>query len=137
MSEKEITVMGTAEFFEEKDNKYEVSRKQRIQYLQINGIQFGNITSVNLVACGNEITRGATLDVEMENGLCDLKSAIEKQIPKIINMNDEIKYLDGQSVGWVCPTCNIIIFDFGIYDYCPHCGQKLEWRDDNIEAESN
>lgn len=137
MSEKEITVMGTAEFFEEKDNKYEVSRKQRIQYLQINGIQFGNITSVNLVTCGNEITRGATLDVEMENGLCDLKSAIEKQIPKIINMNDEIKYLDGQSVGWVCPTCNIIIFDFGIYDYCPHCGQKLEWRDDNIEAESN
>lgn len=137
MSEKEITVMGTAEFFEEKDNKYEVSRKQRIQYLQINGIQFGNITSVNLVTCGNEITRGATLDVEMENGLCDLKSAIEKQIPKIINMDDEIKYLDGQSVGLVCPTCNVIIFDFGIYDYCPHCGQKLEWRDDNIEAESN
>lgn len=137
MSEKEITVMGTAEFFEEKDNKYEVGRKQRIQYLQINGIQFGNITSVNLVTCGNEITRGATLDVEMENGLCDLKSAIEKQIPKIINMDDEIKYLDGQSVGLVCPTCNVIIFDFGIYDYCPHCGQKLEWRDDNIEAESN
>ena len=62
---------------------------------------------------------------------------LEKQIPKIINMDDEIKYLDGQSVGWVCPTCNVIIFDFGIYDYCPHCGQKLEWRDDNIEAESN
>ena len=137
MSEKEITVMETAEFFEEKDNKYEVSRKQRIQYLQINGIQFGNITSVNLVTCGNEITGDATLDVEMENGLCDLKSAIEKQIPKIINMNDEIKYLDGEGVGWVCPTCNTIHFDFGIYDYCPHCGQKLEWRDDNIEAESN
>ena len=129
---KEIT-----EFFEEKDNKYEVCRNQRIQYLQINGIQFGNITSVNLVTCGNEITRGATLDVEMENSLCDLKSAIEKQIPKSINMNDEIKYLDGEGVGWVCPTCNVIIFDFGIYDYCPHCGQKLEWRDDNIETESN
>lgn len=99
MSEKEITAMETAEFFEEKDNKYEVSRKQRIQYLQINGIQFGNITSVNLVTCGNEITRGATLGVEMENGLCDLKSAIEKQIPKIINMNEEIKYLDGEGVG--------------------------------------
>lgn len=137
MSEKEITAMETAEFFEEKDNKYEVSRKQRIQYLQINGIQFGNITSVNLVTCGNEITRGATLGVEMENGLCDLKSAIEKQIPKIINMNEEIKYLDGEGVGWVCPGCNTVIFDFGIYDYCPHCGQKLEWRDDNIEAESN
>lgn len=129
---KEIT-----EFFEEKDNKYEVCRNQRIQYLQINGIQFGNITSVNLVTCGNEITRGATLDVEMENGLCDLKSAIEKQIPKIINMNDKIKYLDGEGVGWVCPTCNTIHSDFGIYDYCPYCGQKLEWRDDNIEAESN
>lgn len=137
MSEKEITAMETAEFFEEKDNKYEVSRKQRIKYLKINGIQFGNITSVNLVTCGNEITRGATLDVEMENGLCDLKSAIEKQIPKTINMNDEIKYLDGESVGWACPGCNTVIFDFGIYDYCPHCGQKLEWRDDNIEAESN
>lgn len=137
MSEKEMTVMETAEFFEEKDNKYEVSRKQRIKYLKINGIQFGNITSVNLVTCGNEITRGATLDVEMENGLCDLKSAIEKQIPKTINMNDEIKYLDGEGVGWVCPGCNTVIFDFGIYDYCPHCGQKLEWRDDNIEAESN
>ena len=137
MSEKEITAMETAEFFEEKDNKYEVSRKQRIQYLQINGIQFGNITSVNLVTCGNEITRGATLGVEMENGLRDLKSAIEKQIPKIINMNEEIKYLDGEGVGWVCPGCNTVIFDFGIYDYCPHCGQKLEWRDDNIEAESN
>lgn len=136
MSEKEITAMETAEFFEEKDHKYEVSRKQRIQYLQINGIQFGNITSVNLVTCGNEITRGATLDVEMENGLCDLKSAIEKQIPKIINMNEEIKYLDGEGVGWVCPGCNTVIFDFGIYDYCPHCGQKLEWRDDN-ETESN
>lgn len=67
----------------------------------------------------------------------DIAELLEKQIPKIINMYDEIKYLDGQSVGWVCPTCNVIIFDFGIYDYCPHCGQKLEWRNDNIEAESN
>lgn len=70
-------------------------------------------------------------------GDTDVEELMEKQIPKIINMNDEIKYLDGESVGWVCPTCNVIIFDFGIYDYCPHCGQKLEWRDGNIEAESN
>lgn len=67
----------------------------------------------------------------------DIAELLEKQIPKIINMDDEIKYLDGQSVGWVCPTCNTIHFVFGIYDYCPHCGQKLEWRNDNIEAESN
>lgn len=70
-------------------------------------------------------------------GGTDVEELLEKQIPKIINMNDEIKYLDGEGVGWVCPTCNVIIFDFGIYDYCPHCGQKLEWRDDNIETESN
>lgn len=67
----------------------------------------------------------------------DVAELLEKQIPKTIKMNDEIKYLDGEGVGWVCPGCNTVIFDFGIYDYCPHCGQRLEWRDDNIEAESN
>lgn len=81
--------------------------------------------------------QGILVRLPRKVGGTDVEELLEKQIPKIINMNDEIKYLDGEGVGWVCPTCNIIIFDFGIYDYCPHCGQKLEWRDDNIEAESN
>ena len=66
----------------------------------------------------------------------DVAELLKKQIPKTINMDEAIEYLSGEDIGWICPGCNTVIFDFGIYDYCPHCGQKLEWRDDN-ETESD
>lgn len=26
-----------------------------------------------------------------------------------------------------CPTCDKGIYEFNRFDYCPYCGQKLDW----------
>lgn len=41
-------------------------------------------------------------------------------------------YADGHLVYdmWNCPTCNKSYeLDYDDYDFCPHCGQKLDWEE--------
>ena len=31
---------------------------------------------------------------------------------------------------WICPCCKTRYkVDYGRYDYCPNCGQAIDWRD--------
>lgn len=33
---------------------------------------------------------------------------------------------------WICPNCEKHYeLDYEEYDYCPHCGQKIDWGDED------
>lgn len=59
------------------------------------------------------------------------KEALEKQIPKKpIITNDG--FFNGQPIydTWGCPNCGKVNeTDFEDYEYCPICGQALDWGD--------
>jgi hypothetical protein len=54
------------------------------------------------------------------------KAALEKQIPKkpIEHGFDPNKLIS--TVSYTCPACNRHLGD---YNYCPDCGQALDWGD--------
>ena len=54
--------------------------------------------------------------------------ALEKQIPRktiITGHNNAINTDVGR-----CPICNGVELRACDHDYCPDCGQKLDWRDE-------
>ena len=58
--------------------------------------------------------------------------ALEKQIPKKATLEGD-GYSDGHLVydTWICPLCEKRYeVDYDDYDYCPNCGQKLDWSDE-------
>ncbi len=66
-------------------------------------------------------------DLERINIACDMAiQALEKQIPK----KPMISYDERVKENWC--SCGVCAFDFGWkrtihYKYCPNCGQKLDW----------
>lgn len=72
-------------------------------------------------------------DLVQEAEDCAL-SAIKKQIPKKPNLEGD-GYDDTDTCvliydTWVCPNCDKHYeVDFDEYDYCPICGQALDWSD--------
>ena len=57
--------------------------------------------------------------------------ALEKQIPKKPTLSGD-GYWDGELVldTWECPNCDKDYeVDYDDYDYCPNCGQKIDWSD--------
>ena len=58
--------------------------------------------------------------------------ALEKQISKKPTYEGD-GYADGHLVydTWICPCCEKRYeVDYDNYDYCPNCGQKLDWSDE-------
>ena len=58
--------------------------------------------------------------------------ALEKQIPKKPVYEGD-GYADGHLVydTWICPLCEKRYeVDYDDYDYCPDCGQKIDWSDE-------
>ena len=58
--------------------------------------------------------------------------ALEKQIPKKPVYEGD-GYSDGHLVydTWICPLCEKRYeVDYDDYDYCPNCGQKIDWSDE-------
>ena len=63
----------------------------------------------------------------------ELQVAREKQIAKKPTYEGDA-YSDGQLVydTWVCPCCGRSYeLDYDDCDYCPNCGQNLDWSDLN------
>ena len=59
--------------------------------------------------------------------------ALEKQIPKKPTYEGDGYAPDGTFVfdEWLCPCCGKRYeVDYDDYDYCPNCGQKLDWSDE-------
>ena len=62
------------------------------------------------------------------------KSALEKQIPKKPKTGTQtIGWLNGEEIKssfYACPCCKRYIGQYeGKYNFCPKCGQALDWSD--------
>ena len=59
--------------------------------------------------------------------------ALEKQIPKKQTYEGDGYAPDGMFIWgeWICPCCGRRYeVDYDDYDYCPDCGQKLDWSNE-------
>ena len=80
----------------------------------------------------NEITRLdasiGTPDRNLIDALDMAIQALEKQIPKkpIKSENQVVRYVNT----YYCPICNLGIAGTNIAKWCYHCGQKLDWSDE-------
>lgn len=62
--------------------------------------------------------------------------ALEKQIPTSMDVEGD-GYADGVMIydTWICPRCGKHYeLEYDYYDYCPNCGQALDWSEDNEES---
>ncbi len=43
-------------------------------------------------------------------------------------------YYDGELVygTWHCPNCDETFEDYDYYDYCPNCGQHIDWSEEEL-----
>ena len=58
--------------------------------------------------------------------------ALEKQLPKKPTYEGDGYAPDGTFVydAWECPNCGECYeVDYDDYDYCPKCGQKIDWSE--------
>ena len=58
-----------------------------------------------------------------------IKAIVKKKITKKPYFESD-GYADGYPVydTWVCPNCGEDYeIEYDHYDYCPHCGQKIDW----------
>lgn len=63
----------------------------------------------------------------------ELQAVMEKQIAKKPTYEGDGYAPDGTLVydTWICPCCDKRYeVDYDDYDYCPSCGQKLDWSDE-------
>ena len=62
----------------------------------------------------------------------ECRAAVEKQTAKKPDYEGD-GYSDGQLVydTWICHSCGKHYeVDYDRYDYCPNCGQKIDWRNE-------
>ena len=78
----------------------------------------------------------AMKDCELTIGMT-LKEAVEKQVAKKPSFEGDGYDPDGNLVydTWICPCCEKHYeVDYEEYDYCPSCGQRIDWSDqDGLE----
>lgn len=70
---------------------------------------------------------------ENDLALAITQKAIEKQIPKKPNYEGDGYDENGNLIydTWICPNCGKHYeVDYDNYDFCPECGQALDWSDD-------
>lgn len=60
-------------------------------------------------------------------------SALEKQIPKKPDYEGDGYDDEGNLIydTWICPNCGCKDYevDYDHYDYCPNCGQAIDWSE--------
>lgn len=67
---------------------------------------------------------------ERDIALALAQKALDKQIPKKpIQSRNSILY----ALSYICPSCGGGFSGTGIADYCYHCGQALDWNDEEQE----
>ena len=62
----------------------------------------------------------------------ECRAAVEKQTAKTPTYEGDGYAPDGTFVwdDWLCPHCESRFeVDYDDYDYCPNCGQKIDWRE--------
>ena len=70
---------------------------------------------------------------ENDLALAIVQKATEKQIPKKPDYEGDGFDEDGYLIydTWICPNCGKHYeVDYDDYNFCPECGQALDWSDD-------
>ena len=70
-----------------------------------------------------DVVEQAMKECELTIGMT-VKEAVEKQIPKKVMLSKEYPLYE------LCPNCGKNLFSFANgwqYNYCPYCGQALDW----------
>ena len=72
--------------------------------------------------------RGGIIPQKRAEALDVAIQALEKQIPKkpVKSENQVVRYANT----YYCPICNLGITGTNIAKWCYHCGQKLDWGDE-------
>ena len=80
-----------------------------------------------------EIRKNPTIkDVDNEELSKCIDEALEKQIPKKPTFEGDGYADDGELMydTWICPCCEKDYeLDYEEYEFCPNCGQALDWSD--------
>ena len=67
------------------------------------------------------------LIIEDEIMIDNIEKALEKQVPKEAHWEGKPMGIKSLELGKYCPICD---YPFEVdYNYCPDCGQRLDWRD--------
>ena len=69
---------------------------------------------------------------ELDKFLNTVDSALQKQKPEKLRFEGDGCDREGNIIfdAWICPCCETRYkVDYGKYDYCPNCGQAIDWRD--------
>ena len=73
------------------------------------------------------------LSSKYKNGLRMAINALEKQMPKKLTYEGDGYAPDGTFIWdeWICPCCGRRYeVEYDDYDYCPDCGQKVDWSNE-------
>lgn len=65
-------------------------------------------------------------------------AALKKQVPEKPHYDGDSYAPDGTFVWdeWLCPNCNSRYeVDYDNYAYCPNCGQKLDWSEEDEQSD--
>ena len=71
-------------------------------------------------------------NVRDEEDIDLIEEIVKKEIPKKPYFESD-GYADGYPVydTWICPRCGEHYeIECDHYDYCPHCGQRIDWSDE-------
>jgi rubrerythrin len=69
-------------------------------------------------------------DCSLEETKSLLREYNQKEIPKKPTFDGDGYAPDGTEVWdeWICPNCGSVYeVDYDEYDYCPNCGQRIDW----------
>lgn len=84
----------------------------------------------------NDLEKDGDYHRQLAEWLKDYKRLKEKETPKMVIYTAD-GYADGELVYDMaeCPNCGFDDFEEGTtnwgYEYCPHCGQALEWEEED------
>lgn len=107
------------------------------QYRQIGTVEELKAASKYLRLVKKHGTVGKTIEecaeYEEIGTVEEFREAVEKQTARKPDYEGD-GYSDGQLVydTWICPCCGQHYeVDCDRYDYCPNCGQRIDWRDED------
>ena len=84
--------------------------------------------------CGRMVRESGGEDCNSEEIKSLLREYCQKEIPQKPTFDGDGYAPDGTAVWdeWICPCCGSRDeVDYDEYDYCPNCGQRIDWAEAN------
>ncbi len=92
------------------------------------------MTAQEVMEIRSAFRQGKTVDIDLKAiGKC-IDNALQKQTPKKPDIYGDGYGDDGNLIydTYDCPNCQTSYeIEYEKYDYCPHCGQAIDWGENN------